>query len=254
MDLMELQNIIESYGYAAILIGTFLEGETILVPAGLAAHQGYLVLTGVILAAFLGSLCGDQLFLFGSQTQSGGFIQAARLEGESGTFFTFGTGKNKKQDDGANNAADNIWQPDHLGGQPRKLIEKTQHDISPGGKTGNHDGCLLKEDRNDRAQPAGGDGQNHDQDRRRIAPYLLGVIVTTGKTDAGQEQPEKAATCKYQDDSNQNVDPDHGIFLLRLRCFHDGCLTSVILHLLNLSGFQVQMLSKPANFRFVVPI
>ena len=34
---MDLQSIIENYGYAAILIGTFLEGETILVLAGLAA-------------------------------------------------------------------------------------------------------------------------------------------------------------------------------------------------------------------------
>jgi membrane protein DedA with SNARE-associated domain len=61
---MDLQSIIENYGYAAILIGTFLEGETILVLAGLAAHQSYLVLTWVILAAFLGSLCGDQLFFY----------------------------------------------------------------------------------------------------------------------------------------------------------------------------------------------
>ena len=61
---MDLQSIIENYGYAAILIGTFLEGETILVLAGLAAHQGYLILTWVILAAFLGSLCGDQLFFY----------------------------------------------------------------------------------------------------------------------------------------------------------------------------------------------
>ena len=61
---MDLQSIIENYGYAAILIGTFLEGETILVLAGLAAHQGYLVLTWVILAAFAGSLCGDQLFFY----------------------------------------------------------------------------------------------------------------------------------------------------------------------------------------------
>jgi membrane protein DedA with SNARE-associated domain len=64
MDLMDLQSIIENYGYAAILIGTFLEGETILVLAGLAAHQGYLILIWVILAAFLGSLCGDQLFFY----------------------------------------------------------------------------------------------------------------------------------------------------------------------------------------------
>jgi hypothetical protein len=64
-DMIDLQSIIENYGYVALLVGTFLEGETILVLAGLAAHQGYLVLTWVILAAFLGSLCSDQLFLFG---------------------------------------------------------------------------------------------------------------------------------------------------------------------------------------------
>jgi membrane protein DedA with SNARE-associated domain len=61
---MDMQTIIENYGYAAILIGTFLEGETILVLAGLAAHQGYLTLSGVIVAAFLGSLWGDQLFFY----------------------------------------------------------------------------------------------------------------------------------------------------------------------------------------------
>lgn len=59
-----LQSFIEQYGYLAILIGTFLEGETILVLGGLAAHLGYLHLEGVILAAFLGSWCGDQLYFF----------------------------------------------------------------------------------------------------------------------------------------------------------------------------------------------
>ena len=64
MLFMDLQGIIENYGYAAILIGTFLEGETILVLGGLAANQGYLELTGVIFAAFLGGLCTDQLFFY----------------------------------------------------------------------------------------------------------------------------------------------------------------------------------------------
>jgi len=43
-DLVDLQSIIENYGYAVILLGTFLEGETILVLGGVAAHQGYLAL------------------------------------------------------------------------------------------------------------------------------------------------------------------------------------------------------------------
>lgn len=59
-----LEHYIETYGYWAVLIGTFLEGETILVLAGFAAHQGYLHLTGVIAAAFLGSLGSDQLLFY----------------------------------------------------------------------------------------------------------------------------------------------------------------------------------------------
>jgi membrane protein DedA with SNARE-associated domain len=56
--------IIGSYGYFALLVGTLLEGETILVLAGFAAHLGYLYLPWVILVAFIGTLCGDQLFFY----------------------------------------------------------------------------------------------------------------------------------------------------------------------------------------------
>lgn len=59
-----METLIETYGYAAVLVGTFLEGETILVLGGFAAHRGYLALPWVILAAFVGSLCGDQLFFY----------------------------------------------------------------------------------------------------------------------------------------------------------------------------------------------
>jgi len=61
---MNLQSVIDTYGYLAILVGTFLEGETILVLGGFAAHRGYLHLPWVVLAAFIGSLMGDQLFFF----------------------------------------------------------------------------------------------------------------------------------------------------------------------------------------------
>ncbi len=59
-----LSELIEKYGYVVVLIGTCLEGETILVMAGFAAHQGHLALPGVIAAAFTGSLIGDQLAFF----------------------------------------------------------------------------------------------------------------------------------------------------------------------------------------------
>ncbi len=63
---MTLESFIRTYGYAAVLVGTFFEGETILILAALAAHLGYLQLHWVILAGAVGSFSGDQvLFLLG---------------------------------------------------------------------------------------------------------------------------------------------------------------------------------------------
>jgi len=59
-----LEHLFETYGYLAILIGTFLEGETILVLGSIASKLGYLKLPWVILCAFTGTLLGDQLFFF----------------------------------------------------------------------------------------------------------------------------------------------------------------------------------------------
>ena len=61
---MTLQHLIDSYGYFALVIGTFLEGETILVLGGVAAKLGYLRLPWVIISAFVGTLMSDQLFFF----------------------------------------------------------------------------------------------------------------------------------------------------------------------------------------------
>ena len=52
------------YGYTAVLIGTFLEGETILVAGAIAAQRGMLDLRGVALAGLCGSFAGDQLYFF----------------------------------------------------------------------------------------------------------------------------------------------------------------------------------------------
>jgi membrane protein DedA with SNARE-associated domain len=59
---VSLQSLVETYGYLALFVGTFVEGETILILGGLAAHLGYLELPWVIVAAFAGSLLGDQLY------------------------------------------------------------------------------------------------------------------------------------------------------------------------------------------------
>lgn len=57
---------IASYGYLAIFIGTLLEGETVLIAAGFAAHRGLLSWPIVVLVAIAGATLGDQLtFLLG---------------------------------------------------------------------------------------------------------------------------------------------------------------------------------------------
>jgi membrane protein DedA with SNARE-associated domain len=61
---MTLASLIQEYGYAAVFAGTFIEGETVLIMAGFAAHRGYLVLPWVMATATLGSFLGDQLFFF----------------------------------------------------------------------------------------------------------------------------------------------------------------------------------------------
>lgn len=57
---------IASYGYFAVFIGTLLEGESILLAAGFAAHRGLLDWHYVVLVATFGATAGDQLaFLLG---------------------------------------------------------------------------------------------------------------------------------------------------------------------------------------------
>jgi membrane protein DedA with SNARE-associated domain len=59
-----LEHLIRDYGYWALLVGTFLEGETILIIGGFSARLGLLELPYVMLIAFIGSLSGDQLSYF----------------------------------------------------------------------------------------------------------------------------------------------------------------------------------------------
>lgn len=55
---------LSTYGVWAVLIGTFLEGESILVAGAIAARHGYMSIGSVVLAALTGSFVGDQLYFF----------------------------------------------------------------------------------------------------------------------------------------------------------------------------------------------
>lgn len=55
---MSPEALLERFGYLAVFIGTFLEGEAILVAAGFFAERGYLDVFLVTIVAFLGAYIG----------------------------------------------------------------------------------------------------------------------------------------------------------------------------------------------------
>jgi len=59
-----LQHFLQEFGYFALFLGTFFEGETILVLAGFLAFRGYMDINLVVVVAFFGSYAGDQLWYF----------------------------------------------------------------------------------------------------------------------------------------------------------------------------------------------
>lgn len=72
--MIDLESLVSTYGYLALLVGTFLEGETILVIAGFLAHRGYLELPWVIAIGFLGTFSGDQLYFWLGRTKGANFL------------------------------------------------------------------------------------------------------------------------------------------------------------------------------------
>lgn len=61
---MTLTQLVADYGYLAVFAGALFEGETVLLLAGFAAHQGYLSFPWIVLIAFCGGTLGDQLWFF----------------------------------------------------------------------------------------------------------------------------------------------------------------------------------------------
>jgi membrane protein DedA with SNARE-associated domain len=61
---MNLTSLIAEYGYWAVFVGCFLEGETVLLLAGFAAHRGMLQFEQVAVVAFVASTLGDQMFFW----------------------------------------------------------------------------------------------------------------------------------------------------------------------------------------------
>ena len=72
---MDLPQLLHQYGYALIFIGTFAEGESLLVLGGYFAHRGYLNLGGVIATSFVAAVCGDQMFFHLGRRHAKGLLE-----------------------------------------------------------------------------------------------------------------------------------------------------------------------------------
>jgi membrane protein DedA with SNARE-associated domain len=70
-----LREYLELHGYWILFVGTFLEGEAILIMAGFLAFGGYLNIGGVILTAFAGSFLGDQFYFYLGRFKGKGLLR-----------------------------------------------------------------------------------------------------------------------------------------------------------------------------------
>lgn len=70
-----LESVVRDYGYFALIVGTFFEGETILLVAGFLAFSGQLDLWLCILSAFGGSLAGDQTAFYVGRWKGRQFVE-----------------------------------------------------------------------------------------------------------------------------------------------------------------------------------
>jgi membrane protein DedA with SNARE-associated domain len=57
-------SLLAEYGLLAVLVGTFFEGETIVIVASFLAHEGYFDPFALWFCAFLGSFAGDQMWFY----------------------------------------------------------------------------------------------------------------------------------------------------------------------------------------------
>lgn len=66
---MTLESAIATYGYAAIMLGVFVEGEAIVLTAGFLAQQGLLELHWVMTASVVGSILTYQFYFLLGRTK-----------------------------------------------------------------------------------------------------------------------------------------------------------------------------------------
>ena len=85
---LDIAGLIQHYGYLAVAIGCLLEGETVLLLAGFAAHRGHLDLPLVIAIAAVAGFTSDQIFFWIGRRHAGRVLaRFPRIARESDQVF-----------------------------------------------------------------------------------------------------------------------------------------------------------------------
>lgn len=66
--------MVRTYGHLFLFVGTFLEGESVVLAGGFAAQRGWLGLPGVYLVCFIGSFAGDQVWYYLGRWKGSGVL------------------------------------------------------------------------------------------------------------------------------------------------------------------------------------
>jgi membrane protein DedA with SNARE-associated domain len=83
---LSLAEFLTNYGYAAVFVGTFAEGESMLLLGGYAAHRGFLELPWVILTAFCAAVTADQTYFYIGRRHGARFLaRSPRLTAKTAT-------------------------------------------------------------------------------------------------------------------------------------------------------------------------
>lgn len=70
-----LEVILAQYGLVAVFLGTFVEGEIVVIAAGVLASLDFLSLSAVLMTAFAATFLGDQCFFFLGRKKGTAFLE-----------------------------------------------------------------------------------------------------------------------------------------------------------------------------------
>lgn len=71
---MDIVHFISQYGYAAVLFGTVIEGESVLLAAAYAVNQHYLSFWPVVVCGVGGAVLSDHVYFYLGRTQGSGWL------------------------------------------------------------------------------------------------------------------------------------------------------------------------------------